>query len=155
MYKKINLIIMKLLESVLVPCNLAKHKLAYSKHTFSQTHFLPLLPPPHRQRRLHSSLLPTRPTRHSAQWPHGIPGGDPPPSWASGFGRSSFPPRRVSRGTASAVPALSHPASGSVGSEDHRATGRKSDVSCPASTKMSPSPWQKKPGSSLLSFDEP
>ena len=67
MYKKINLIIMKLLESVLVPCNLAKHNLAYSrdsKHTFSQTHFLPLLPPPHRQRRLHSSLLPTRPTRH-------------------------------------------------------------------------------------------
>ena len=63
MYKKINLIIMKLLESVLVPCNLAKHNLAYSrdsKHTFSQTHFLPLLPPPHRQRRLHSSLLPTQ-----------------------------------------------------------------------------------------------
>ena len=35
----INLIIMKLLESVLVPCNLAKHNLAYSKHTFPKPTF--------------------------------------------------------------------------------------------------------------------
>ena len=32
-YKKINLIIMKFLESVPVPCNAAKHNLAYSEHT--------------------------------------------------------------------------------------------------------------------------
>ena len=36
---KINLLIMKLRESVLVPCNLAKHNLAYSEHTFPKPTF--------------------------------------------------------------------------------------------------------------------